>query len=110
MQSAKAAIITVRFNATRPKSDKRPPYPSAPNLSQIKTPASRLLTTLLGPFQRYTGRMSKHDPQTPGEVAARIADLKAKLPKRSRLPSGNWGENCRAIEAEIAKLERAANP
>ena len=46
-----------------------------------------------------------YNPTTPEGIAARLTDLRAKLAKRSQMPASNWGENCRAIEAEIARLE-----
>jgi hypothetical protein len=35
----------------------------------------------------------------------RLDKLKRMLAARERLPQGNWGENCAAIRAEIARLE-----
>ena len=46
-----------------------------------------------------------YNPTTPEAIAARLTDLRAKLAKRSQLPVANFGENCRAIEAEIERLE-----
>lgn len=53
--------------------------------------------------------MANPYPTTPGEIAERIVDLEAKLKARKRLPSANWGENCRAIETEITRLKSIQN-
>lgn len=47
--------------------------------------------------------MSKYDPQTPEEIADRLADLKRKLAAREGNPA--YRDNVPAIRAEIARLE-----
>jgi hypothetical protein len=41
-------------------------------------------------------------------MTERLDKLKRMLAARERLPQGNWGENCAAIRAEIARLETPA--
>lgn len=52
--------------------------------------------------------MSKHDPQTPSEIEARLTDIRAKLAARTGpdgKPLPNYAENVAAIKAEILRLE-----
>lgn len=48
--------------------------------------------------------MSKFDPQTPEEVAARLDDLRRKLAARESAGI-NYAENVAAIRKEIERLE-----
>lgn len=51
--------------------------------------------------------MSHYDPQTPEEIAARLADCKAKLKARQGIKI--FAENVKVIEAEITRLEALAS-